>query len=353
MDAVPFLQKNQLCHILQVNIEDGARKLQTIGSPFPGPGSTQKGVADTDHLPGEPRMLLNDPQMGHYLHQEFATLELDTIAPYMGWIASQDSSHISSLTKQIVRGRQIVLTEEPRLHLVWYYDRVFIKPLPEYLLSHAFWDYFIIPKGSPMQEGSMLRAVCGFVRSYLYLIRHASDFALATKENHRLIPRGIEYPEFVRFMRGFESITDEDVTPRWHFGELRLSRLNLAAKIVLRKFGYSKTHGQYQAKFAQSYGPVLFIFAIFSIVLSAMQVAVTVSPLDKAKSSWITFAYVSRIFAVVTIICVVCIGIAFAVLLALMLSREAIFALKAYINKRALKKQSQSGGNLSTVSQKA
>lgn len=39
--------------------------------------------------------------------------------------------------------REIIVTEGPRLHLVWIYDRVFIKPLPRYLLSYTFWSEHI------------------------------------------------------------------------------------------------------------------------------------------------------------------------------------------------------------------
>lgn len=296
--------------------------------------------ADMEHLPGEPRILLMDEQMGAYLFKEFTTAELDQMEPYMGWMASQDSSHISSLTKQIVRGRKIVITEEPRLHLVWYYDQIFIKPIPEYLLSHAVWEFYLTSEGSPVKDREkILRAVCGFMRSYGYLVRHASDFALATKEEHRLIPERITYSEFIRFIKGFENIRDENVSPRWGYGELRLSRLNLWSKILLTKFTYQKMHGQYGAQFAQFYGPILFVFAIISIVLSAMQVAISVQPLDEAKISWKTFAYISRVFAIATIVCTVCISMGIGILLFAMLFREGKFALKAWFRKRRERQQ--------------
>ena len=35
----------------------------------------------------------------------------------------------------------MIVTEHPGLHLVWYYDTIFLKPIPPYLLSRAFWEY--------------------------------------------------------------------------------------------------------------------------------------------------------------------------------------------------------------------
>jgi hypothetical protein len=46
-----------------------------------------------------------------------------------------------------MKRREIVVTEDPRLHLVWIYDRVFIKPLPKYLLSHDFWQIYLLTVG--------------------------------------------------------------------------------------------------------------------------------------------------------------------------------------------------------------
>jgi hypothetical protein len=46
-----------------------------------------------------------------------------------------------------MKRREIVVTEDPRLHLVWIYDRVFIKPLPKYLLSHDFWQIYLLSRG--------------------------------------------------------------------------------------------------------------------------------------------------------------------------------------------------------------
>jgi hypothetical protein len=43
----------------------------------------------------------------------------------------------------------------------------------------------------------------------------------------------------------FKDISDEAVSGRYHYGELRLTRLNLYIKILLRKFEYERVYAQY------------------------------------------------------------------------------------------------------------
>ena len=63
---------------------------------------------------------------------------------------------------------------------------------------------------------------------------------------------------------------------RYRYGELRLTRLNLYAPLLLRKFHYEQVHGQNGDFFGRLYGPVLFVFAVVSIILNAMQVELAV-----------------------------------------------------------------------------
>lgn len=90
------------------------------------------------HLPGQPRIPLNGPLVGEYIYTDLETDELDILSPHLWLIAKQDSQRISSLTHQRVRGRDIIITKNARLHLTWVTERVFLKPIPKYLLSHAF-----------------------------------------------------------------------------------------------------------------------------------------------------------------------------------------------------------------------
>ncbi|KAI2694840.1 hypothetical protein CBS147333_8668 [Penicillium roqueforti] len=331
----PFSENSQLCDKLTITADGhlSRRKSNPISS-FP---STQQ-LTEKDHLPGEPRIKLEDNHIVKTLQSEFMTRNLDKLSPFLWLVAKQDSTHISALTHQIVRGREVIITEDPGLHLVWIYDRVFIKPMPKYLLSHAFWQFYLADRNSKIpnyQQQEIAKAVLGFMRSYAYLIRHKSDFILATNDNHRLLPKKITYSSFVKFITAFEEICDDSVSPRYKFGELRLSRLNFWTKIFLGRLMYHKVHGQYGAYFAHSYGTLLFIFAVFSVLLSAMQVALAVVPLE---GGWSVFAYTSRGFAIFTIICVALIIISLLSVFIVLSSREILYAVNDLILKRRTKK---------------
>ena len=67
--------------------------------------------------------------------------------------------------------------------------------------------------------------------------------------------------------------------------------MNFWAKIFLylRAFQKVQTHYAYKVYFARFYGPIIFLFAFFSVVLSRMQVDLTVAtsvtnPQRNAKS---------------------------------------------------------------------
>lgn len=122
----------------------------------------------------------------------------------------------------------------------------------------------------------------GFLRSYYYLIQHESDFEIARNEA-RLLPSDITWTDFCAFSKGFVNISDDTVSKRYHYGELRLTRLNHCAKLLIGRFHYERVHGQYSAFFARFYGPLLFIFGIISIVLSAMQVEIGVETLTNVQ----------------------------------------------------------------------
>jgi hypothetical protein len=140
----------------------------------------------------------------------------------MFWLlAKPDHSHISPLHHQKVRGREIVITEQPGLHLVWYYDRVFNKPLPSYLTNYAFWKHYLSRNDS--DTAALRKAALGYLRSYYHLIRHQSDFDMAMEK--KLIHPKWEFHELLNFLKNFRSVVEE-VSPRFRYGELRLSRLN-------------------------------------------------------------------------------------------------------------------------------
>jgi hypothetical protein len=316
----PFRKENQLCNELSINNWQISC-------------DTEEEEVHNQHLPGDPRIQLTDPNIGKCLQDEFLTEDLDKMAPHLWLMSTQSSGNISPLTEQITRGRRLIITENPGLHLVWIHDRVFLKPLPVYLFSHAFWEYYLVSSYSPLKASirqRLLKATSGFLRSYSYLIQHKSDFLLATGDDLQLIPKSISYTQFVAFMSHCD-IKDSSASPRYHFGELRLTRLNFWCKIFLSKWSYQRVEWQYGAHFSQYYGPLLFIFALISLLTSSMQVVLAAQDMLKPDDSWLVFARVSSGFCIFTIIFVACTAAALLVALMYMILHEFFFAVKHFI----------------------
>jgi hypothetical protein len=206
------------------------------------------------------------------------------MAPYLWMMSLHSSSNISPLHRQIVKGREIVLTEEPSLHLVWLPNRIHLKPMPPYLCSFSFWKRYLLSSTSPIPAGQrcrIVKAALGYVRSYHYLIQHQSDLRLA--QDHNLIPASVTWTQFSAFMSEFPMILDSEVSDRYTFGELRLSRLNFYCKFILGKVRMHRIPTTYGTYFSRFYAPVLFLFAGLSVILNSLQVELGVEALATKK----------------------------------------------------------------------
>lgn len=227
-------------------------------------------------VPGFPLLAWHDrPNVDACLASELLTTELDTMAPYMWMMTTQSSANINSLHRQIVKGRDLVVAEDPQLHLVWRQDRIFVKPIPKCLLMYDFWcDAFQGP-----DQLLLRRAALGYLRTYRHLIRQESDLRIAQQDNLCLVPEGITWKQISLFLADLETIDDDQVSPRYAFGELRLSRLNFYGKFILRRFHYQRLHMWYGSYFGRFYGPLLFVFGLFALALGAFQVELAVEGL--------------------------------------------------------------------------
>ncbi|KAL9138622.1 MAG: hypothetical protein Q9175_000131 [Cornicularia normoerica] len=268
-----------------------------------------------DRLPSQPLIsIASDPgRLFDFLDKDLLTTDLDRMAPNLWLMATQSGLNISPLHHQKIKGRRIVITEDPRLHLVWIDNRIFIKPFPLYLQSFAFWAKYLNESMSTdanlkspnnmfpdwsMRKEPISRAALGLLRSYALLIRHSSDLELAI--NHRLLPPETTFLSFCQFASRFPSIPDSDVSPRYGYGELRLARLNFWSKIFLGRWNYETVHRQYSEYFQRFYGPLLFTFGFFSVVLSALQVEMAVESVWMSNQ-WPGFWGVSRAFSIISL----------------------------------------------------
>jgi hypothetical protein len=140
----------------------------------------------------------------------------------------------------------------------------------------------------PSQYGAtanLRKAALGYLRTYLYLIQHESDLRVAQDPALCLVPKEVTWPQFCQFTARFNDITENEVSGRYHYGEIRLTRLNYYAPILLGKSHYQRENYQYRAYFARIQGPLISTFAFFSIVLNCMQVSFAASTSDDKYSS--------------------------------------------------------------------
>lgn len=332
---VPFTESTQLNHQLKSIHKDTSSSYKLV--------RTDNARCET--LPGQPRMRFCSSSLDQQLRQELSTPALDTLAPHLWLVATQSSSHIDPLHEQVLRGRDIVITENPELHLIWTNDRIFIKPVPRYMLSYAFWTTHLTPGASSHEistqcetpSKALIRAALGYMRTYYHLIQHESDFHIAKQSQLLPFDSGdVSMESFHQFIAGFGEVQDNEVSPRYSsYGTLRLSRLNIWAKVFLGRFQFYQLNRQNSEYFARFYAPVLFLFGILTVVLSAMQVGLQANDAGEGgKGKWAALQSVSLWFSVATLLCICVIGFVISLLFAFMLLRESAFAAKDLVRQR-------------------
>jgi hypothetical protein len=326
LDRPPFTKETQLEKGLD-GIDTGAEKNSQRLS---------HGCLDSTSLPGHPRLKLGDAErLTSFLIQETCAPDLETMTPYLWWMTTQSSGNISPLHHQHVKGREIIITEDPRLHLVWIYNRIFIKPIPRYLLSHAFWEHYLDNPDSLLgiHRDIVRRSALGYLRTWSWLITHESDFIMAKDAKLRLVPLDVTWEEFSAFVDQLSNIADEEVSGRYGgYGELRLTRLNFYGKLIMRKWHFQKVHGQYGAYFARFYAPILFFFSVLSLLLNTMQVEMSVEGV--VSTQWVAFWDICRWFSMISIVFIVLVSLGLGVLLLAMILDEWIFAFRVRRQKK-------------------
>lgn len=331
-------------------------------------------------LPGQPRIRIKDDQthidnLCSYLERAHLTREIDRLLPAMRYIFVQTPSyrHIAPLHHQKSREREIIVDEHPGLHLVWYYQTIFVKPIPAYLFSRSFWAY--IEQAQP----KVFQAALGFMRSYTFLIQYETDYLVACEK--RLIPklpippkpdgtpsspsdggagggssskctccqrnrdsdpddgkRHPTYEEFCAFLEPFEQVLDKDLqeAERFHYGELRLTRINRTAFFLRFKLAYFHIYPQWGSFLQHVLAPVITVFAVSTVVLNSMQVSLAAIDMlpNPEENGWPRFVSVSKWFPIAVIILIA--GVVGAGLIAIL-----VMAFKdwAWVNKTNRKKR--------------
>lgn len=282
-------------------------------------------VSHTDTLPGYPRLFLKEEtKVIAFLRLQLFPVELEKMARKLWCMSKHDRASISPLHRQQVKKRKIVITGDPKLHLVWYHDRIFIKPMPKYLMSYTVWKNLLSCNAQTRKARREARqAALDFIRTYYHLLQHESDLRMAKKIG--LIPERVTWERFCAFSNHSDIIEDCSVLGRYEYGEIRLTRHNFYALLLLRKRHFQRIETQYSSYFARFYGPILFAIGIASVALNAMQVDLSVEQIDKLPA-WTSFQEFSRVFAVIALASISCLSIVFVSILIYKIASEWYYA---------------------------
>ena len=190
-----------------------------------------------------------------YLSKELDTSRLDAIQPYL-WLAGLERP-ARALQELVMLGRQIIVTEQTDLHMVWHGSKIYIKPLPEFLLCHRVWEQGLC------QYPELYRRGLGLLFSYVQLVRAKSDLRVA--HSNGLLPDDITWRQWTRLSKAIHhKASVQTINLRYRYGELRLARLNWIYRFNGHIFrGYAP-----QASRGWLVGTLVYI----TIVLTAMQV---------------------------------------------------------------------------------
>ena len=195
----------------------------------------------------------SDPEsVKAYLTNDLSIRRLDNIVGRL-WIAG-DIGYSLPLTEQVKRNRNILLTNRADMHMVTDVRRIYLKPLPDYLLNHNFWSLYLCP------SDDVYRDAVGLLGTYTYALVHSkADFELA--QSNKLVPDQLSWEQWTQFARSAMTPKARR-NPRYLYSELSLARLN---------WYYRLTRGT--TYFRQDSSNILVGSLVYiTIVLTAMQV---------------------------------------------------------------------------------
>ncbi|KAL1855815.1 hypothetical protein VTK73DRAFT_8465 [Phialemonium thermophilum] len=217
------------------------------------------------------------------------------------------------LHRQVFLGREIVAVEQMDLHLLWTKGRIFVKPLPPFLLDPAFWPRFACdtndacdPDVDRCRRGRIWRAALGFLFSYASLIRHESDLGVA--KERRLVPSTVEWAPWSRFCRRL--LQTESLYQKMHrrflYGELRLGRLDKISLVARPPSiqGYLPRWNRYDDFLKDNLAWLVSAAAVIGIALGAMQVGLATTHLQ-SNATFQAVSYSLTVFSMVAPLAVI------------------------------------------------
>lgn len=155
------------------------------------------------------------------------------------WLAGP-SEPPENIGHHLVEAYEIVVTENVLLHLVQKASRIFIKPLPKYLLDEDFWKQHLVTathnQSDPAVEAQRKEIrLCakGLLLSYCAMVSYESDLKVA--KNLGLLPADIEWARWRSWVAEvISNCPNDEINKRFRYGELRLDRLNTIYRCMKR-----------------------------------------------------------------------------------------------------------------------
>ncbi|KAM3070076.1 hypothetical protein ACMFMG_003892 [Clarireedia jacksonii] len=258
-------------------------------------------------------------QDSQWIKKELDLSRLTRMFNYL-WLAGRPMPP-RPLHYQVILGREIMVTEQMDLHLVWSSNRIFLKPLPRFLLERQFWLRYLTcrdqcgcsmkPRQSVQSDQveciqrQLWRTATGFLFSYAALICFESDFRIA-QEKH-LIHDKIDWSSWRAFVRELDTEhIYRKVNSRFLYGELRLGRLSKIHRISqLSLRGYSQAWNQYSTFFERNFALIASTVIYVAFILGAMQTGLATGDLQassifqSATSGFVIFSILGLLFVTV------------------------------------------------------
>lgn len=220
----------------------------------------------------------------------------------------------------IAMGREIVVADRMDLHLLWTNrGRLFVKPIPRFLLDPAFCQSHLqcptdCQCSTPPADTCLSiprKVALGFLYTYSCLVASESDFYVANEK--RLLPRKkddmpIDWSGWKLLARELLRIHGRDphvIHPRFLRAELRLSRINTIHRFTsLPRFdSYIRGRQNYSSFFRDNIAWMAVATAFIALVLTAMQVGLATERLA-ANASFQQASYGFTVFAILGPLCV-------------------------------------------------
>ncbi|KAF2678216.1 hypothetical protein K458DRAFT_142685 [Lentithecium fluviatile CBS 122367] len=241
--------------------------------------------------------LAND-DIAKFLKDDLDLSRLNRIHGHL-WMAGRPM-RARPLHRYKMMGFQIIHTQQMDLHLLKFSNSLMLKPLAEYMLSYDFWFDNICT------DKTLHESACGFLLSYVWLLTTPLDLKIA--HEIWLLPSFITWHWWKSFVKDFVAHVDpntlDQVNKRYHFGDLRLGRINsiYRTRFALTHFvrGYLYGYNRYAVFFQRNFSWILIVFVFFSLVLAAMQVGASVEP-SNANKPFLKTCYIFVVFSMVSV----------------------------------------------------